>query len=640
MLWGHIVFRIFLFVFLISTFNAKADGFGFMTPSGNIHCNGYVSGGGGLSCTIVSRSGPLATPKPGSCNGVWGHDFEIEGSGPAKMSCDTWPGGPKKVDYSDIAQYGVSGSFGDISCISEKSGFTCRNKTGDGFFLSRNRQLILTAGGSTSAQPQASRQPPYSRDQIQDFQTRLNTLGYNAGRPDGAIGRRTRSAISAFQAARQVPQTGILSEADVNALMVATSPNPGTSKAIGQEETSQRQRQKTATPEGTRAQRTVSIVDVQKRLNQLGYDVGQIDGVLSQKMRDATAAFQRDNNRDVTGVLNHGGINHLFQLTEAVEAKVASEEEKSQKALSPTVEQTQSSSLINSSDGRISVTTPIANDPFRDIRIAECTTTNVLAWMQYDPYGGPVLVSDFCIDENTATIVGAENMIGFEQVSDTRAGKKYDIPATRNKHLPTEFTISGNAERDYCGASGIRGFHYVLEDQNLEQYSEFDFATATGFTVDGNGSFPISSGDIEAHISFQNFTQYDLANRTIVANYTPGGASVYGILKGSDNEGLITIVEGNGTSVGDATGELSLAIQDSGEVRLSGSFAMKSLDENGEQLAKWTSIQGEVKYFRGYMFGGTTSTIRGYGLATGTFENIKGEVHPFRSQVELWICQE
>ncbi|MEO4043609.1 DUF6636 domain-containing protein [Hoeflea sp. CAU 1731] len=136
-----IAVRGFLVVLTLSltTGSAFADGFGFMTPSGNIYCNGFVSGGGAIDCTIVSRSGEFALPKPASCVGLWGHEFMLEGSGPASMACG---GAPESVDYSDIAGYGASADFGDISCTSERTGLTCRNTSGHGFFLSRRKQEI------------------------------------------------------------------------------------------------------------------------------------------------------------------------------------------------------------------------------------------------------------------------------------------------------------------------------------------------------------------------------------------------------------------------------------------------------------------------------------------------------------------
>ncbi|MEQ8307082.1 MAG: hypothetical protein RIA09_11005 [Hoeflea sp.] len=119
---------------------AGADGFGFMTPSGNIYCNGMVSGGGSISCVIVNRSGTPPMPRPASCSGVWGHEFDLDGTGSARLTCGERP---ETVDYSDIAQYGLSADFGSITCKSEKTGLTCRNKSGHGFFLSRRKQSVF-----------------------------------------------------------------------------------------------------------------------------------------------------------------------------------------------------------------------------------------------------------------------------------------------------------------------------------------------------------------------------------------------------------------------------------------------------------------------------------------------------------------
>nr|WP_321445835.1 DUF6636 domain-containing protein [uncultured Cohaesibacter sp.] len=119
---------------------AWADGFGFETPSGNIYCNGYVSDGGGISCEIVVRHGKLASPKPASCRQSWGHSFSLQGSGAAELVCAPKP---TRVDYSEIANYGQTGTFGSITCHSERTGFTCENQSGHGFFLSRRKQEIF-----------------------------------------------------------------------------------------------------------------------------------------------------------------------------------------------------------------------------------------------------------------------------------------------------------------------------------------------------------------------------------------------------------------------------------------------------------------------------------------------------------------
>lgn len=130
-------FVLFLCALAFST-SANADGYGFMTPSGNIYCNGSIDGG--ISCTIVSKNGTPPAPRPQSCGAYWGHTFEVGHSGPARMLCDS---SPEQVDYSDIASYGLTGEFGAITCKSERTGLTCRNKSGHGFFLSRRKQSLF-----------------------------------------------------------------------------------------------------------------------------------------------------------------------------------------------------------------------------------------------------------------------------------------------------------------------------------------------------------------------------------------------------------------------------------------------------------------------------------------------------------------
>ncbi len=135
--------RILLLALLCLPSAVVADGFGFQTPSGNIFCNGYIGNGNGgeIYCSIVERSGELSLPRPSSCAGVWGHEYGVQGSGPAIMSCESTR--PSRVEYSAFAPYGESAVFGTITCTSEKTGFTCTNRDGHGFFLSRRKQHVF-----------------------------------------------------------------------------------------------------------------------------------------------------------------------------------------------------------------------------------------------------------------------------------------------------------------------------------------------------------------------------------------------------------------------------------------------------------------------------------------------------------------
>ncbi|MGI3168353.1 DUF6636 domain-containing protein [Pseudooceanicola sp. C21-150M6] len=132
--------RMIALLFLLLPGAALADGYGFRTPSGNIYCNGTVIDGA-IDCNIVEFNGAPLQPKPGNCNGIWGHTFEMDGTGPARMSCSSYR--PRKSTYTNIAGYGQSADFGPIRCTSEKTGLTCRNQSGHGFFLSRRQQGLF-----------------------------------------------------------------------------------------------------------------------------------------------------------------------------------------------------------------------------------------------------------------------------------------------------------------------------------------------------------------------------------------------------------------------------------------------------------------------------------------------------------------
>ncbi|MFD1344252.1 DUF6636 domain-containing protein [Litorisediminicola beolgyonensis] len=126
---------------LLSALPAAADVFTFETPSGNIDCVVGVGGDSSdITCTIYERSGPPARPRPGSCRGTWGHSFEMFSRGAVRMICD----GPlRNGSAQEIAPYGVTGAPGGFECTSERTGLTCRNEDGHGFFLSRRAQRVF-----------------------------------------------------------------------------------------------------------------------------------------------------------------------------------------------------------------------------------------------------------------------------------------------------------------------------------------------------------------------------------------------------------------------------------------------------------------------------------------------------------------
>jgi hypothetical protein len=107
-------------------------GVDFTTPSRNIGCAGDATF---VRCDIrQTRVKP--PPKPRSCKFDWGNAFELRQRGRARRLChsDTVLGSRRVLAYGRSTRLGRR-----ITCTSRRSGLTCRNRDGHGFFLSRAR---------------------------------------------------------------------------------------------------------------------------------------------------------------------------------------------------------------------------------------------------------------------------------------------------------------------------------------------------------------------------------------------------------------------------------------------------------------------------------------------------------------------
>ena len=107
----------------------------FRTPSGNIGC-AYSSGlgpGPSLRCDI--RTGLRPRPaRPRNCDLDWGDSYELGPTGRATVVCH----GDTAIDpRSRVLRYGSRWQRGAFTCVSKKTGLRCRNRSGHGFFLSR-----------------------------------------------------------------------------------------------------------------------------------------------------------------------------------------------------------------------------------------------------------------------------------------------------------------------------------------------------------------------------------------------------------------------------------------------------------------------------------------------------------------------
>ena len=108
----------------------------FRTPSANIGCI-YSSepGNGGpfLRCDIVSGLKPKPH-HPTGCTLDWTYGYRMHPTGRALTVC----AGDTAVDpKAKVLSYGHRWTRGGFSCLSRKVGLRCHNRSGHGFYLSR-----------------------------------------------------------------------------------------------------------------------------------------------------------------------------------------------------------------------------------------------------------------------------------------------------------------------------------------------------------------------------------------------------------------------------------------------------------------------------------------------------------------------
>ncbi len=107
----------------------------FLTPSGNIGC-GYATGSGppSLRCDISSGIKPRPSRPPGCKHLNWGDSYTMNANGHVLLTCH---GDTVIIKGSKVIAYGKSWSRGGFVCLSRSTGLRCKNRSGHGWFLSR-----------------------------------------------------------------------------------------------------------------------------------------------------------------------------------------------------------------------------------------------------------------------------------------------------------------------------------------------------------------------------------------------------------------------------------------------------------------------------------------------------------------------
>ena len=119
---------------------AASGAYFFRRPSGNIYCayEHYDFAPFALRCEIRSGVKPLP-PRPKACgDAVWGAGYSMRQTGRAYVLCITDTVYDPKAK---VFAYGTTWRGGGFTCTSRTTGLRCANRSGHGFFLSRQRSF-------------------------------------------------------------------------------------------------------------------------------------------------------------------------------------------------------------------------------------------------------------------------------------------------------------------------------------------------------------------------------------------------------------------------------------------------------------------------------------------------------------------
>jgi hypothetical protein len=114
----------------------------FKTPSGNIVCGYGIDSFGAASMECGVKSGLKPPPPRVHCSAGDPNDKRVSLTATGRavpVTCAGDPGPFLVVSRAGVLGYGRTWSGGGISCTSETTGLTCKNRVGHGFFLSRER---------------------------------------------------------------------------------------------------------------------------------------------------------------------------------------------------------------------------------------------------------------------------------------------------------------------------------------------------------------------------------------------------------------------------------------------------------------------------------------------------------------------
>lgn len=147
-----------------------------------------------------------------------------------------------------------------------------------------------------------------TRTQRTTIQTQLTALGYSSGVADGLWGANTRTAIRRWQTANTLPATGYVTAQQVRLIQQQAGPVAGPAPVVPVADDDQMEERLLSLTSSERR-------EIQRRLTQLGYNTGGIDGAFGANTRRALASWQRDEALRASGYITADQLRELRRQT-------------------------------------------------------------------------------------------------------------------------------------------------------------------------------------------------------------------------------------------------------------------------------------------------------------------------------------
>ena len=147
-----------------------------------------------------------------------------------------------------------------------------------------------------------------SGDAVTALQEALKELGFHSGKIDGKFGPATKKSVSSFQKKNNLTVNGI-ADAELQYLLFEGSPlnSRGIKKQV---------KTLSASAEVLRpGDQGVLVENLQKRLKELGYHTGKIDGKYGRNTEKSVRDFQKDNKLKVDGKAGQNTQEALYSNT-------------------------------------------------------------------------------------------------------------------------------------------------------------------------------------------------------------------------------------------------------------------------------------------------------------------------------------